>query len=235
MLSIMNSPLQENEKATLLELEARARELESELAGVQSAIAILRARMNNGHQPATGQDVPLAPAWDTPIPISTPPQARAADETQESGDIYLQSLQPYHALRDKWGLGSGLEDAQAPLPEEPVHTDQPPVATELRLFGLLPDGTPWEQRIPFAEIAAGSGIVLGRDPGIANVALPDSSVSRAHVQLALNEMGLTVSDMGSTNGTTVNGSPLSPYDQCRPLQDGDSLALGQIALQIQFI
>lgn len=235
MHSIMNSPLQENEKATLLELEARARELESELAGVQSAIAILRARMNNGHQPATGQDVPLAPAWDTPLPISSPPQSQEADTSCETGDIYLQSLPPYHALRNKWELGSGLEDAQASPPSAEPYSEQPPMATHLRLIGLLPDGTPWEQRIPFAEIAAGNGIIMGRDPGVANVELPDTSVSRAHVQFALNEQGLTVSDMGSTNGTTINGIPLSPYDNCRPLQDGDALTLGQISLQVQFI
>lgn len=231
----MNSPLQENEKATLLELEARARELESELAGVQSAIAILRTRMNNGHTPATGQEVPLAPAWDTPLPVSAPPQTRDTEATQDTGDIYLQALPPYHALRNKWELGSGLENAQAPLPAEPAYSEQPPVATELRLIALLPDGTPWEQRIPFAEIANESGVILGRDPGVANVELPDSSVSRAHIQLALNEQGLTVSDMGSTNGTTINGISLSPYDNCHPLQDGDALTLGQISLQVQFI
>ncbi len=231
----MNSPLQENEEATLLELETRARELESELAGVQSAIAILRARMNDGHSPATGREVPLAPAWDTPIPISTPPQPHEAEIPQETGDIYLQSLPPYHALRNKWELSSGLEDAQAPLPAEAVYNEQPPVATELRLIGLLPDSTPWEQRIPFSEIAKENGIILGRDPGVANVELQDSSVSRAHVRFALNEQGLTVSDMGSTNGTSINGTPLSPYDNCCPLQDGDTLTLGQISLQVQFI
>lgn len=231
----MNSPMQENEEATLLELETRARELESELAGIQSAIVILRARMNNGQVPATGQEVPLAPAWDTPLPVSTPPQALVADDSQAPVDIYLQSLQPYHELRDRWDLGSGLEDAHTPIHTEEVFREQPRAATELRLFGLLPDGTPWEQRIPFSEIAQGSGIILGRDPGVANVELPDSCISRAHIQFALNELGLTVSDMGSTNGTCVNGNPLLPYDNCSPLQDGDELTLGQIALQVQFI
>lgn len=230
----MNSPLQENETATLQELEARARELESELAGVQSAITILRARMYNGHTPATGQEVPLAPAWDTPLPISTPPQSRPSEEAQETGDIYLQSLPPYHALRDKWELGSGLEDAQTTLPPEQIYSEPTPVATELRLIALLPDGSPWEQRIHFSEIAAECGVILGRDPSVANIVLPDTGVSRAHIRFALNEHGLTVSDMGSTNGTFVNDAPLSPYDNCRPLQDGDTLTLGQITLQIQF-
>lgn len=231
----MNSPLQENEKATLVELEARARELESELAGVQSAIAILRARMENAEAPATVREVPLAPAWDTPIAISAPPQSQPADESADSGNIYLQAMPPHHALRHKWQLGSGLEDAQYAPEDAPTPVEQAPVATELRLFGLLPDGSPWEERISFAQIAQQGGIIIGRDPGIANIPLLDSSVSRAHIQLTLNDYGLTVNDMGSTNGTMVNDIPLSPYDNNRPIQDGDSLTLGQISLQVEFI
>ena len=231
----MNSPLQENEKETLAELEARAHELESELAGIQSAIAILRARMNNGHTPATGVEVPLAPAWDTPIPISAPPQSRPAEDEGNEGNIYLQSLQPYHALRNKWQLGSGLEEAQDDSEAGVEYAPPAPVATELRIFGLLPDGQPWEQRIPFAQVAQADGVILGRDPSVADVALTDSSISRAHLRFSLNEHGLIVNDMGSTNGSMVNGEPLSPYDNGHSLQDGDSLTLGQIHLQVEFI
>ena len=236
MVGVMNSPLQENERATLAELEARARELESELAGVQSAIAILLSRLNNDQSPAEGREVPLAPAWDTPIPVSTPPQAYAKEEAEnEATAIYLQSLQPHHALRSKWGLGSGLETAEENEPAIPASTVESPVATELRLFGLLQDGAPWEQRIPFAFIVEENGIILGRDSSLANVVLEEASISRAHIRLALNEHGLTVSDMGSTNGTAVNNIPLSPYDNFRAIQSGDTLTLGGICLQVEFI
>lgn len=230
----MNAPMQDNEKATLIELESRARELESELAGVQSAIAILRARL--GEAPAPVQEVPLAPAWDTPLPVSTPPQSQAAgEEPAETGDIYLQSLPPYHALRNKWELGSGLEDVDGAATEAPLEWEGTPVATEMRLFGLLTDGSSWEQRIPFASIAGEQGVIIGRDAGVAAVVLDDASISRSHAQFGLNEYGLTVSDLGSTNGTCVNDTPLSPYDNCRNLQSGDTLILGGIALQVEFI
>ena len=236
MVGVMNSPLQENERATLAELEARARELESELAGVQSAIAILLSRMNGGQPPAEGREVPLAPAWDTPIPVSAPPRLYTAEETEEaSAAIHLQSLQPHHALRSKWGLGSGLETAEEPPTELPAYAAESPVATDLRLFGLLADGAPWEQRIPFAFIVEENGVILGRDSSIANVVLEEASISRAHVRLALNEHGLTVSDMGSTNGTAVNNIPLSPYDNYRAIQSGDTLTLGSVCLQVEFI
>ena len=231
----MNSPLQENEEATLAELEARARELESELAGIQSAIAILHARLNHHQQPAAGQEVPLAPAWDTPIPVSTPPTSESEEEVAHSENIHLQSLQPYHPLRNKWELGSGLEEAQTVEAEDIYQTDQDNVASEMRLFGLLSDGTPWEQRIPFSQVAQEGGIIIGRDPGVANITLEEPSVSRAHVQLMLNEQGLVVQDMGSTNGSMVNNDQLSPYDNCHVLMDGDILTLGHITVQIEFL
>ena len=81
--------MQENDNATLAELEARARELESELAGIQSAIASLRTRMGHEHSPAKGHDVPLAPIWDTTIPVPPAPHSHPAGSEPETGDIYL--------------------------------------------------------------------------------------------------------------------------------------------------
>lgn len=231
----MIAPLQEHEKATLAELETRAAELEKELDVVQTSISLLRARVDSGAKPATGKEVPLTPAWDAPIPIATPPQSRAVDATTDTGHIYLQSLQPYHPLRAKWGLGSGLENAHpasAPQAEEAADI---PTATELRLFGLLQDGTAWEQRIPFTSIAGGNGITLGRDPAGSDICLDDASVSRAHLQLQLNGYGLVAVDLGSTNGSTLNGEDINAYNNYRPVQDGDTISLGNITLQVEFI
>lgn len=233
----MNLPEQEKQERTLSELEARALELERELSGVQTAIAGLHARMNHGQEPAQGRDVPLAPAWDAPIAISAPPISRVAEDDTviDTGHVHPQSLQPYHVLRAKWGLGSGLENALTPdihIPDEALEED---VATDLRLFGLLTDGSPWEQRVPFDDIAQENGVIIGRDPGTSNFAIDDASVSRTHVQLRLDEYGLVVSDLGSTNGTAVNGTPLTPYDNSHPLQDGDTLSMGSINLQVEFI
>lgn len=230
----MNAPPEDNDQPTLAELEARACALESELAEVRAAIAMLQANAAGSNPPALGREVPLTPAWDAPIPISTPPQSRLADDTTDTGYIYLQALQPYHVLRAKWGLGSGLENAQTP----DLNTPCPPVAVsacELRLFGLLTDGMAWEQRIPFGQIAQEGGIILGRDPGVSHITVGDESVSRAHLQLQLNESGLVANDMGSTNGSAINDEPLDAYNNCRPLYDGDTLTLGNITLQVEFI
>ncbi len=232
----MISAEQEHNQTKLEELEAHANELESQLSEVRQEIAGLHALMHEGQTPAPGQDVPLAPAWDAPLAISAPPtQQQMEDENVDSGQVYPQSLQPYHALRAKWGLGSGLENALTPDIVIPDLRGEEDVASDLRLFGLLTDGSAWEQRIPFDDIAKEEGVSLGRDPGLVNYAVDDASISRSHVQLRLDEYGLIVSDLGSTNGTAVNGVALTAYDNSRPLQDGDTLTIGCVDFQVEFI
>lgn len=236
MTGIMNSPMQDNDEAMLAELTARARELESELAGIQSAIAILQARMNNGNIPAGGTMEEQSPVWGDGAQPPMPAEYYATEEAVEDNSmIHLQALQPHHALRNKWELGSGLENAEGEVQELEIPAEEAPVATELRLYGLLSSGEPWEQRIPFSFIASDNAVIIGRDAENANVVLAEASVSRAHVQFTLSEYGLVVSDLGSTNGTAVNGEPLTAYDNYRAIQNGDTITVGSINLQVEFI
>lgn len=229
----MTPSQQEHAQASLAQLEARERELQRELAQVRAAMAEWHTSGHAGKAPAAGREVPLAPAWDAPIPISTPPAAE--QKAQEATQIYLQALQPFHSLRTKWHLGSGLENALTPAICIPEVRESQSVATELRLYGLLSTGEVWEQIIPFTFIAQETGITLGRSPEDSSYAIDDISISRCHLLLSLNDQGLVVSDLGSTNGTAVNGIPLTAYDNTRSLQDGDTLTIGSVQLQIEFI
>ncbi len=56
------------------------------------------------------------------------------------------------------------------------------------------------------------------------IALQDPSVSRPHARLQLVESTWIVYDLGSANGTLVNGTPVS--DKGRALRDGDVLTFG---------
>lgn len=223
---------QEKAEDSIAALEARALELQRELALIQEELTALHNELPHD----SGREVPLAPAWDAPIPISSPPNIHTdGDPAPGNTRIYLQSLQPYHALRTKWQLSSGLENAVTPVIRRPEESDTGAVATDLRLFGLLNSGEAWEKIIPFAQIAHEGGIILGRAPENATFAIEDASISRHHIRLQLDEYGLVVSDLGSTNGTAVNGIMLTPYDNNRPLNDGDTLSMGNIQLQIEFM
>jgi predicted component of type VI protein secretion system len=66
-------------------------------------------------------------------------------------------------------------------------------------------------------------VTLGRD--ITNdITINDPEVSRHHMRLTRGAGGFTVEDLGSTNGTFVNGQRLTG---ARPLRNGDMIGLGE--------
>lgn len=69
--------------------------------------------------------------------------------------------------------------------------------------------------------------VAGRGPDSA-IFLPDVTVSREHVRFAVDASGLSMSDLGSTNGTYVNGQRLT----AGMLKEGDQMMIGKYHLRI---
>jgi len=61
----------------------------------------------------------------------------------------------------------------------------------------------------------------------------EKGVSRRHAQIVLHDGELTVQDVGSVNGTFLNGHRLTPY-QAAPINSGDVLQLGTLVLQVCF-
>jgi pSer/pThr/pTyr-binding forkhead associated (FHA) protein len=59
-------------------------------------------------------------------------------------------------------------------------------------------------------------------------------VSRRHAQIHLQENELYIRDLGSTNGTRLNGV-IIPANQPVRLRDGDELELGQFRTVVRFI
>ena len=74
-----------------------------------------------------------------------------------------------------------------------------------------------------APISVQGPLLLGRDPAAANRVLAHPSVSRRHALIEHTDRGLTVQDLGTTNGTFVNGRKVAGS---QPLAHGDHLAIG---------
>lgn len=72
--------------------------------------------------------------------------------------------------------------------------------------------------------------IVGRDDS-ADISLKwESTVSRRHVEISAGASGVTVTDLGSSNGTFVNGIAVA---SAVPLRPGDELRLGRCVLQIR--
>lgn len=72
-------------------------------------------------------------------------------------------------------------------------------------------------------------LVLGSSSDC-DVSVPEPSVSRHHARLSLKQEVVHIEDLGSTNGTTVNGETFAGL---QPLSSGDILQLGEWRVEIR--
>lgn len=85
---------------------------------------------------------------------------------------------------------------------------------------VMPDGN----RITVGE----DPLTIGRLPEC-DIVLEDSKVSRRHAEVRRDGMGVNVVDLGSTNGTMVNGAGIRE----RALNDGDQITVGATVLRFE--
>jgi hypothetical protein len=78
------------------------------------------------------------------------------------------------------------------------------------------------------ELEVDKDLVVGREK--ADVEIEDSGVSRQHATFRPTGDGLEVEDMGSTNGTYVNGDKITGTKQLEP---GDFVTIGGTTLEIR--
>jgi ABC transport system ATP-binding/permease protein len=78
------------------------------------------------------------------------------------------------------------------------------------------------------RIVPGSIKTIGRAPR-ADFVVDAALVSRLHCRLTLDSCGLDVEDLGSTNGTWVNGRKIARA----PLLAGDTLKVGRVEFAVK--
>lgn len=71
-----------------------------------------------------------------------------------------------------------------------------------------------------------TNLLIGRLPDN-HLALNHASVSRRHARIALTNKGMMIQDMGSQNGTTINGIPVKSE---MPIRPGDVLRIGYVPI-----
>ncbi len=71
--------------------------------------------------------------------------------------------------------------------------------------------------------------VLGRDAGN-DIPLPDEAASARHAKLEAEDGAWWVEDLGSTNGTLVNGARIERRERLRP---GDEIGIGRVVLRLE--
>jgi pSer/pThr/pTyr-binding forkhead associated (FHA) protein len=71
--------------------------------------------------------------------------------------------------------------------------------------------------------------VLGREP-VASVWIDSSCISRRHARIVVSATGVSIEDLGSRNGTLLNGALVRGV---QPLSDRDEVDLGPERLVVR--
>lgn len=118
-------------------------------------------------------------------------------------------------------FGNDEVDSRLSPPSKPNHTE----SAGFRLTG-------YANGVPIAiQISSGS-IVVGKSRRADYVIQGIPTISNGHCELMVRDHKLMVRDMGSTNGTYINGRRLRK-DKVAPLTDGDTLSLASIPLTVK--
>jgi len=123
------------------------------------------------------------------------------------------------ALAVALSLRSGLQGVRAPAPP-------PARRAGWRLVLVSPGET---GLAPGAVFALAGSMTLGRD-GDAGIVLSDPSVSARHAVVERVQGGWRIADVGSTNGTRVDGRPVGPGGVV--LRGDERITLGAVVLRL---
>lgn len=161
----------------------------------------------------------------------------------KSNRIYIMSHDNKHIHDDNYTtrIDEVLEDlelAERKALEHEAQTDIPREALIPWVIEFRVIGTPEIIRAPIGE-----RLIIGRDDA-KNDIHPEIDlkpyngqrlgVSRKHARIIMRDNRVTVEDLGSANGTYINGKNIDVLVPMR-LRDGDQLKLGNLSLQVHFI
>lgn len=96
-------------------------------------------------------------------------------------------------------------------------------------FVCLLEGPGLKAKISGKRLASSKGVVIGRSHSC-DLRIKDKSISKRHLLLYEKEYVIYCRDLGSTNGTTVNGIKL-PAGASVPVSHGSTLCLGSVSFR----
>ena len=133
-----------------------------------------------------------------------------------------------HIEQEKQHLSGALNQAQSELSQAEEQDRLRSTAPDVFLEGNTP---PIALKIPGTALVERTGAVVGRSPSASTFVINHEQVSRQHFRLSLVAQQIMLEDLGSTNGTSIDGVPLEPGNQ-KPVREGSRIGLGDLELTL---
>jgi hypothetical protein len=124
-------------------------------------------------------------------------------------------------------LGLPVDDA-SPHPQAPVPTVDAIVSLHVVRTGQI---LPLVGRNEFTIGRVSEGQSILPDIDLTPYEAYNQGVSRLHATIKLEKGAITITDLGSSNGTWLGGTRLEPHSP-QPLKHGDVVFLGKLKVQV---
>lgn len=158
---------------------------------------------------------------------SRPPSPAYSERPSAAGPAPEPGLLPGRFV----AYGTAAEMAEAEEDEEDIFPHTGRLAAKQDATELLPPAErepaktacylEWESADKPCRIALeADSLIIGRARGVANHVDESGGVSRAHLELVRQQDVWAAKDLGSRNGSWLNGKPMAPYE-AYPLAAGD--------------
>lgn len=115
----------------------------------------------------------------------------------------------------------------------PIHEDVPDYGNAWISLHMLDSGQilPVAEKLEFTMGRVSDNQPIMPDLDFSSFKAYDNGVSRLHAVIRHNNGKVIIMDLGSSNGTYVNGTRLMPNVE-QPLRHGDIVALGKLKMQV---
>ena len=100
--------------------------------------------------------------------------------------------------------------------------------------GAMKTGSDTLLRISGDQLADDAGIVIGRNPKHSPYIINHSDVSRKHARMRVVQSKVFIEDLGSTNGTLVNGQAIEDKGPVT-VTHGDQIAIGTVVMKLRVL
>ncbi|HZP98224.1 MAG TPA: adenylate/guanylate cyclase domain-containing protein [Reyranella sp.] len=141
----------------------------------------------------------------------------------DGGEHRMKNVsRPVHIYHVRAAAGAAVKTTTRILPQ-----------ITLRFEGADSNGTAFAFDVALDKLMAlPKGMTVGRAADQCEFVVAHATVSRRHARLSFVGDSLQIEDLGSTNGTAVNGVTLGPAGS-RPLRTGDEVRFGDVTVRVR--
>ncbi|MCB1692655.1 MAG: FHA domain-containing protein [Pseudomonadales bacterium] len=105
---------------------------------------------------------------------------------------------------------------------------------EYVLDGRDEDGIRYLLRISGDQLVNPDGVVIGRNPNDSPYIINHADVSRRHARIKVMKNRVFIEDLGSTNGTSVNGQAIDDKGPVS-ISNGDQIIIGSVVMKLRVL